>query len=326
MGHQLPDELRRLLGVQSGVLARWQVGELGLDPQAVETLLRGGRWQRPLLGVYASFTGPLSREAQLWAAVLRAGPQAALSHQTAAELDGFTPRSSRLIHVTIPLTQRLAKLPSVAVHRSGRLDLARHPVRRPPRTRIEETALDLAHSSGTFDEAFSWISRPCNARLTTPALLRAAMQARGRIRWRAQLDLALSDIADGVMSALENRWVRDVERAHGLPAAERQVPMVRDGLLYYLDNLYRELGIGVELDGQAYHPADERWLDIARDNALAADGVFILRYGWADLDGRPCRTAIQFAEVAVHRGWTGSLRRCGPACEVGRAAKGGSHH
>lgn len=257
LGHmacQLPDQLRDLLDAQAGVFARWQLTALGLDLQAVETLLRSGRWQRPRWGVYVTFTGPLPRRAQMWVAVLRAGPQAVLSYQSAAELDGFAPTPGRLIHVTVPLAQRVVTIPGLVVHRSGRFDLARHPARMPPRTRVEETALDLAQTARAFDDAFGWISRPCNARLTTPQLLRTAMRSRGRVRWRAQLDCALSDIADGAMSVLENRWVRDVERAHGLPAAERQVPVVRNGLAYRLDNLYRELGIGVELGWSGLPP------------------------------------------------------------------------
>jgi predicted oxidoreductase len=123
-----------------------------------------------------------------------------------------------------------------------------------------------------FDDVFGWVSRACNGRLTMPQLIRAARLSRGRMRWRAELEVALSDIADGVMSALENRWVRDVERAHGLPAAERQVPVTRAGGLHYLDNLHRELRIGVELDGRVYQPADERWRDIGRDNAWPPTG------------------------------------------------------
>jgi hypothetical protein len=316
MAGQVPSQLRDLLDAQSGVFARWQAIALGIDPEFVQGRLRSGRWQRPQLGVYAAFSGPVSRDAQLWAAVLRAGPQAVLSHQSAAELEGFAPRPSRLIHVTVPLAQHMVKVPGIVAHRSGRLELARHPVRTPPRTRIEETALDLAQLVPTFDDAFGWISRPCNGRLTTPELIRTAMQSRGRVRWRRQLDLALLDIAEGVMSPLENRWVRDVERAHRLPGAKRQVLIVRDGQPQYLDNLYEELGAGVELDGQAFHPVDERWLDISRDNALAADGILVLRYSWADVDGRRCATAAQFAQVAASRGWAGSPRRCGPTCSI----------
>jgi hypothetical protein len=306
-----------LLARQCGVFARWQVDPMGPDLDVAAAHLRSGRWQRLYLGVYAAFTGRLCRDAQLWAAVLRAGPRAVLSHQTAAELDGFAAGPSQLIHVTVPLARHMVGIPGLAVHRSGRLEQARHPARTPPRTRIEETALDLAQLAATFDDAFGWIGRPCNGRLTTPQLILQAMQSRGKVRWRAELAYALGDIAEGVHTPLENRYVRNVERPHGLPAGKRQVPIIRNSRREYLDNLYSELGIGVELDGQAYHPAEERWQDIGRDNALAADGIVILRYGWADVSDRACQVAAQIGAAAAKRGWAGSLRPCGPACHVG---------
>ena len=114
-------------------------------------------------GVYAAYTGPHSRESVLWAAVRRCGPEAALSHFTAAELDGITDRPRDAIHVTIPAGQRVCVsgrerdggLAQVIVHRSARLAAARHPARTPPRTRMEETVLDLAEVARSFDAAFS---------------------------------------------------------------------------------------------------------------------------------------------------------------------------
>ena len=58
-------------------------------------------------GVYATFTGPMTRDAQLWAAVLAAGPGAQLSHETAAEINRLTDRPSPFIHVTIPANRRI---------------------------------------------------------------------------------------------------------------------------------------------------------------------------------------------------------------------------
>lgn len=316
MAGQLPDEFRAMVKRQCGVFARWQANAMEVDPGAVTARLRSGRWQRLYHGVYAAFTGGLCREAELWAAVVRFGPRAVLSHQTAAELEGFAARPSRLIHVTVPLAQHRAHVPGIIVHRSGRLDLARHPLRTPPRTRVEETALDLAHLAATFDDAFGWISRPCCKGLTTPALLGQVMQSRSKIRWRAELTLALNDVDEGVHSPLEYRYVHNVERAHGLPVAKRQVLIVRGGHRQYLDNLYQDCGLGVELDGQAFHPAEARWQDISRDNALAADGIVILRYGWPDVSDRPCQVAIQVGGAARSRGWPGALRRCGSACPV----------
>jgi hypothetical protein len=52
----------------------------------------------------------------------------------------------------------------------------------------------------------------------------------------------------------------------------------------------------------------------ARDNANLAQGVRTLRYGWPDVTEYRCRTAAEIAEVLRCQGWTGTLRRCGPAC------------
>jgi hypothetical protein len=82
----------------------------------------------------------------------------------------------------------------------------------------------------------------------------------------------------------------------------------------YEDVRYRSYGTCVELDGVAAHPGASRWLDARRDNANAADGIITLRYGWADVAYRPCDVAAEVARVLRRRGWTETLRRCGPNC------------
>src|ERR1700728_5129818 len=101
MGKQLADRCLRLLSRQRGVIATWQADAAGVDRRDMQDLVRSERWQRLHFGVYAAFTGPPSREATLWAAVLRTGPQSILSHDTAAELDGLVAKRSQLIHVTV---------------------------------------------------------------------------------------------------------------------------------------------------------------------------------------------------------------------------------
>ncbi len=316
MRERISDDLDELLASQSGVFARWQLSAQAPELGVIAASLRSGRFQRLYTGVYAAFTGPPGRRAQLWAAVLRAGPAAALSYQSAAELDGFAAEQGRLIHVTIPPEKRVVRVPGIVVHRSARLTQARHPSKTPPRTRVEETALDLAQVADSLDDAFGWISRACTRRLTKPPLLVQAMKSRRRFRWRAELMLALDEVAEGMLSPLERRYVHNVERPHGLPVPRRQVVIFRGSQRQYLDNLYEEFGIGVELDGQAYHPVEERWRDIGRDNALGAEGFLVLRYGWGDVTDRACQSAVQIGAAAIKRGWSGNLVRCGPACTV----------
>jgi very-short-patch-repair endonuclease len=319
MTANLPEDCRKLIKLQRGVLARWQAPTVELEWTAIRAHLRTGRWRPLQWGVYATFTGVPSREAELWAAVLRAGPQAVLSHQTAAEIDGLTSTRSKVIHVMVPGNARVDPIPGISIHRSERLPEARHPSRTPPRTRIEETVLDLTQTAKTIDGAFGWLCQAAGSRLTTPDLLLIALHKRRKVRWRGILLSALGDISDGARSVLEIRYVRDVERSHGLPLARRQAKMTRSSGRIYLDNLVDRYRTCIELDGKAAHPVAERWRDIARDNASAADGITTLRYGWADVAQHPCQTAAQIAAVLHSRGWTGHPRPCGESCPLGRS-------
>jgi len=314
-----------LIEYQRGILARWQA-DCAADIAAIDALVRSGRWQMLYRGVYATYTGPPSRDGVLWAAVLRCGPAAALSHLTAAELDGLAEERRDVTHVTIPGQLRVrqpgresdgkfgARIPRVVVHRSSRLAQAKHPVRTPPRTRVEETVLDLVESAQNFDGAFHWLSAACGRRLVTPVQLRDAVGCRAKMRWRSDVLVAVEEISEGVLSNLERGYLRNVERPHRLPAPKRQYRKRRGARSAYLDNLYDDFGVAVELDGLASHPAESRWLDMRRDSFFASTGIITLRYCWADITTRPCQVAREVGLVLRQRGWTGTLRACHASC------------
>ena len=305
-----------LTETQRGVVSRQQAIACGLTPDAIDWLITSGRWQSVRRGVYAAFTGDPTREAVLWAALHRAGTGAVLSHQTAAELFKITDKQSSLVHVTIPTSRHVVGCDGMVVHRSARLAEARHPSLLPPRTRIDETVLDLVAQAATFDAAFTTACAACQRRLTTAGRLADAMKVRKKLRWRNHLVTALAEIDAGVHSLLEYKYVLDVERPHGLPQAVRQARITSGGRTSFLDNLYDEYGLCVELDGKEAHPDDQRWLDIRRPNAAAASGITTLRYGWTDIDRRPCGTAGQVAAGLQARGWPGTPCRCGVACRI----------
>ena len=313
---ELPEGLDRLAQIQAGVITRRQAIAEGMNAQSVDWMLRSRRWRTLQRAVYSVCTGAPARPAVLWAAVLRAGPGAALSFDSAAEVHRLIDLPASRVHVSIPHYRTVVPVRGVIIHRSRALPAAVHPTDLPPRTRIEATVLDLAGRAVTFDAAFAIACAAVQRRLTTPARLRRAMAARSTMRWRDELSVALADIGAGVHSLLEYRYVTFVERPHGLPAADRQARVVAGGRVRYLDNFYREFGLCVELDGRQAHPDDRRWLDDRRDNATAAVGVVPLRYGWADIESRPCETAAEAGVALRSRGWTGRLRRCGPGCAV----------
>ena len=157
----LDEAARQLAADKAGVMTARQAAALGLSSRAVAGRVERGHWQRIHTGVYATFSGEPGRHALLWAAVLRGGPGAMLSYQTAAEVHGLVRRLAPLIHLTVPSGRRPEHVRGVVIHRSARAEEARHPVLLPPRTRVEETALDLAAAALCFDDALGWMSAAC---------------------------------------------------------------------------------------------------------------------------------------------------------------------
>jgi Transcriptional regulator, AbiEi antitoxin len=319
MGEQLSEPLARLITRQRGVVARRQLAEAGMSPEALRWRVARGHWQRLHRGVYATFSGQPDRLAMLWAVVLYAGQGAMLSYDTAAELAKLTDKPGKLIHVTIPAERRVTKRPGVVIHRSDRAAEAVDRRRLPPQTRIEETVLDLAAAARSLDDAWSWVMRASQRRLIAPTFLAHALAQRPRIAWHAELAEVLAPGLDGLHSILELRYHRDVEKRHELPAGTRQALGRSAGRVIYRDTLYEAYQTAVELDGDAFHPADTRWRDVQRDNAAAADGITTLRYGWLDVTARPCQVAAEVARVLARRGYT-AARPCSPTCAVGQAA------
>jgi hypothetical protein len=241
-----------------------------------------------------------------------------LSHQTAAELHGLLGSPTDVIYVTVPSTRRIS-VRGLIVRTSGRIEQARQPNRALPRTSVEETVLDLVHLSPGFDDACGWITKACAKRLTTQEKLRAALAMRKKMRWRAELDDVLGAAGSGIHSVLEYRYLRDVERAHGLPRSRHQVRVVIDGQVVYRDVYYEEFQAAVELDGRLAHPDEERWRDDQRDVKAGIQGVQTSRYGWRDVYTHPCETALLQAQLLRRRGWRGTPKPCSPGCPVGRA-------
>ncbi len=301
------------------MLARWQLLGAGYTDELIEANLLAARWQVVAPGVYALFTGRLSRSSQLWAAVLACGYGATLSHRTAAELHGVLDTTEPLIHVSVPSTRRVRPPAGVRIHYSGRLLASRHPTAGPPRTCVEETVLDMVNTTPDVREVVDLVTRACQRRLTTAERLRRCSDRRKKLRHRSALAELLGDVHVGAESPLEVAYFRAVERGHGLPRGLRQAADRSTGRLLRRDVCYPGFGLVVELDGAAAHPVERRHVDMARDNAtVLSRGMVTLRYAWSHVMGGPCHTAVEVAVALRRGGWTGTPRRCGPSCAVRR--------
>lgn len=150
--------VHKILKAQQRIITRGRGAEAGLPAHFMRHRLRSGRWQRVYRGVYGTVSGALTREAQLRAALLRAGPGAVFTHETAAEIHGLLVGPSRVIHITVPGTRRpdrYTAIPGVRIYRSDMiLDGRRLSGKTLPCTTVEETIIDLINRSKSFDAAY----------------------------------------------------------------------------------------------------------------------------------------------------------------------------
>jgi hypothetical protein len=312
-----------LLDFQARVVGSRQGGRPGVTRAAAARRAKSGVWQRLHRGTYATFSGVPPREARLWAALVRAGSGAVLSHETAAEVHRLIDKPSAEIHITVPISHDPARrhpIRGVVIHRSRNVASETLPPWQLPRTPIAETVLDLIESATTTDDAFAWLTQATGRNLVNAGMLTAALASRKRMRRRPWLVEALADVADGVMSPIELRYVRDVERAHGLPQAKRQARRELDSGVRYLDNFYEAFQLCVEIDGRLSHPPEQKWRDADRDSDnLFRDDVQTIRLGLRHVTSGRCAQAAKLAALFIRRGWDGQgLRPCGPDCAVNR--------
>ncbi len=310
---------RRAAVRQDAVATTAQLVAWGISHDTVERRVRSGHWQRLHPAVIALQSGPVTWRQRARAALLYCGAGAALSHASAAYLHGVLPSPGRQIHVAVPHSRKVRAQPGLVVHRRRRMPWAGGGL---PAVEADEAVIELAVLARGDDEFVGLLCDAVRAGISPIALAHRAGEHR-RLRKRGLLMAMLGEVADGVESPLENRYRRDVERAHGLPRARAQKRERIGRLWIRADRVYEGLGLRVELDGQLAHPFGTTDDDVWRDNAvLLASGDVTLRYRWRHVALTPCEAAAQVLAALRARGWRGSPHPCGPACPLAGQERG----
>lgn len=311
----LPPAVTALVAAQDGAVSRRQLLAAGRTESELRCWLRHRLLVVVHPGVYVDHTGALTWRQRAWAAVLLAWPSV-LAGPSA--IRAVVPWSRQVpeagpIHVAVRHGRKVDEPEGVRVVQTRDLDERAQWLLSPPRQGLEEAVLDVAGDADDEAAAFALLAEVVSSRRTTPTRITAVLAGRRRQRRRTFLAAALKDLDHGACSVLERAYLLDVERAHGLPRAHRQVRASARGTVFR-DVLYRAFGVVVELDGRADHThLEDRDRDLDRDLDAAVDGLVTARLGHGQVLGRACLTALRIGRLLQKHGWTGSPHPC-PSC------------
>jgi very-short-patch-repair endonuclease len=279
------------------VVTRAQLLDFGLGPDSIKHRIAKGRLYPLWRGVYAVGRPEVGQKGRWMGALLSCGPEALLSHRSAAKLWGLTPTlDTSTIDIVTPLAT-VRRRPGIQTHR--RTDLGpqhRREVEGIPVTDPVSTLVDLASCVPEWQVERA-INDADRLDLIDPEALRIAVDTfppkPGMANMRRLLHLdALTD------TGLERKFLAIV-RAANLPLPETQAQVSG----YRVDFYWPNLGLVIEADGWRYHrTAGEQATDHRRDQAHARAALTTLRFSESQIRYRPDEVRRTLATVASRLG------------------------
>jgi very-short-patch-repair endonuclease len=269
-----------------------QLRSLGVGVRTIERWLDSGRLTAVHRNVYAFSPRPLTRHGKWLAATLAMGPEAFLSHRSAAALWGLAP-DSRKAHVTAPRgKQRRPGRPKVQVHRCA--FLADEVTMRDgiPVSTVARTLFDLAERSRPHELRSAWEEASRLRLLRVPEVAAIYERRPGRRRARRGIRPLLAAeqrLVEDTASPLEDRFA-DFVATYRLPPPQTNVLIDGDEV----DVLWPAARLIVELDSWEFHAhraAFEKDRDRDADHLLA--GYRTIRVTHRRLSEEPDRLAAQ---------------------------------
>jgi hypothetical protein len=264
---------------------------MGLSETAVHKRVATGRLYRVHQGVYSVGHGLMTGRKRLMAAVLACGPDAVLSHRSAAALWGLRQNDRPSIDVTAP--NRRGRIPNeIEAHRDGSLTpVDRTELHGIPCTTVARTLLDFAAVAPVWELRKAVSEAEVLRILDHGAVRRLIKRGRGR-RGVARLRMLMDEIhplTKRTRSDLELLFLRVCERA-GLPQPEVNVTLYPGGRRTMPDFLWRDAGLIVEADSRRFHDTDSAFQsDREREQCLQLAGWRVSRWTWEQVEREPRR-------------------------------------
>lgn len=241
---------------QQGVFTRAQARQAGATPGQIRHRLSSGRWQRAQLGVFRLAGTTPSWSQDLFAGWLAAGPEAVVSHSSAAVLLEMSCPAVPM-EVTVPAGRR-PRPAGIKVHRAAALD-------RVDRTTLDglavttatRTLIDIAATRNRAAVAAA-LDHCLGRHLTSVPYVRRrllALGARGRPGARLLTDLLDARPSDrrAPESEFERRLLALLASLPGPAPLPQYEVVLPGGRTARLDAAYPDVMLGIEADSYVHH-------------------------------------------------------------------------
>jgi predicted transcriptional regulator of viral defense system len=260
--HGVDIEVGQLAVAQNGAVTLEQLEGLGLSRSAIHQREEAGRLHRIHQRVYSLTPEVMTEQGRFMAAVLACGPDAVLSHRSAAYLWGLVDTWEKPLDVTAP--NRRGRSPEgVAAHRDGSVQpIDKATLYGIPCTSVARTLLDFTAVAPEW-EVRRAVAEAEVLRILDQPRLRALLKRSRRRRGVARLRLILDSIhpqTKRTRSELERLFLAMCART-ALPEPEVNVWLsAPDGRRYQADFLWRDRRLIVEADSRRFHDTDSAFV------------------------------------------------------------------
>jgi predicted transcriptional regulator of viral defense system len=283
---------------QLPLIATAQLRARGWTPQQIKTSAGRGALVRIARGIY--MRGDLARALaakpdgehvlRAAAAAVRAGPDAVVSHRSAAVIHGID-LLGRHVDVTITGPVTLGRKGSVGVHSYTTPLPAEHVTRiyGLPVTTVARTVIDLARTLGFVDGVVAADSA-IRRRLTTKSELQAVLTAGPRRRGAAVAARVVAFATGLAESALESiARVAFAEQGLAAPRLQVWIPDANGDVIGRVDFYWEKYKTVAEVDGALKYQDDPNRAraQLRRDKRLREAGFEVVHFTWAEITTRP---------------------------------------
>ena len=287
---------------QDGVLSRAQARSLGMDRWAVANQVQAGRWRVYGDQAIAVHPMPLSFRARCRVSVWQAGRNAVLDGSSALTWHGLANFEDG-IHVIIPWPGKARRWDGSVVHPTRLWNAEDFTYRAGLRTtRPDVAAIRSAMWARSNRAGATVMAMAVQQRLTTGDAVLLEAKRLNRHKRRELLLQVAKDIADGAQALSELDFAVFC-RKRGFPKPTKQrIRRGKDGHVY-LDVIWEDLRVVVEIDGIHHAAAESVVGDALRQNALAIDKLDVLRIPVLGLRTCPDKFLDQVDAMLRVAGW-----------------------